>query len=389
MIAIENKELCCGCSACASICPKHCISMQEDGEGFLYPIVNESQCIDCGECERVCHELHPYGERSPIKVLAAVNTDEDVRMRSSSGGVFYSLAERAISEGGVVFGARFDENWQVVIDYSETLEGVKAFMGSKYVQARIETAYTDTKRFLQEGRKVLFSGTPCQIAGLHHFLKKGYDNLTTVDVICHGVPSPKVWRKYINEICGTPATITSINFRDKSSGWSNFSLKIQYFCGDKTITQSNTKIEDPFMKAFLQNMILRPSCHNCQSKNGRSNSDITIADFWGIENVFPDINDEKGTSVVVFHTDKGRRCVEELGIKTKETSLDMLKQYNTSYMRSAPRHPKRDTFFARIDKEKLTKVIDDCTKPTIKQRIKSLLRKIAMRIKNGGARGEK
>lgn len=389
MISIEIKELCCGCSACASICPKHCISMQEDGEGFLYPIVNESQCVDCGECERVCHELHPYGERSPIKVLAAVNTDEDVRMRSSSGGVFYSLAERAISKGGVVFGARFDENWQVVIDYAETLEGVKAFMGSKYVQARIETAYTDTKRFLQEGRKVLFSGTPCQIAGLHHFLKKGYDNLTTVDVICHGVSSPKVWKKYICERFGTPAAITSINFRDKSYGWSNFTLKIQYFYGDKTISQCNRIHEDPFMKAFLQNMILRPSCHNCQSKNGRSHSDITIADFWGIENVFPDMNDEKGTSVVVIHTEKGRRCIEGLGIKTKETSSIILEQYNPSYMRSAPRHPKRDTFFARIDKEKLTKVIDDCTKPTIKQRIKSLLRKIAMRIKNGGARGEK
>lgn len=254
-------------------------------------------------------------------------------------------------------------------------------MGSKYVQARIETAYPDTKRFLQEGRKVLFSGTPCQIAGLHHFLKKGYDNLTTVDVICHGVPSPKVWKKYICERFGTPAAITSINFRDKSYEWSNFSLKIQYFCGDKTITQSNTKIEDPFMKAFLQDIILRPSCHNCQSKNGRSYSDITIADFWGIDNVCPDMNDEKGTSVVVFHTDKGRRCFEGLGIKTKETSLDMLKRYNPSYMRSAPRHPKRDTFFARIDKEKLTKVIDDCTKPTVKERIKSLLRKIAMRIK--------
>lgn len=381
MIAIENKGLCCGCSACASICPKHCITMEEDREGFLYPIVNESQCIDCGECERVCHELHPYGERSPIKVLAAVNTDEDVRMRSSSGGVFYSLAERAISEGGVVFGARFDENWQVVIDYAETLEGVKAFMGSKYVQARIETAYTDTKRFLQEGRKVLFSGTPCQIAGLHHFLKKGYDNLTTVDVICHGVPSPKVWKKYINEICGTPAAIIGINFRDKTNGWSDYNVCVRYK-SENVVKELQTKAtKDVFMRAFLADFATRLSCYSCKAKRGRSHSDITLGDFWGIDNVFPDMNDERGTSVVVIHTEKGRKSVEGLGIKTKETSLDMLKQYNPSYIRSAPRHPKRDTFFARIGKEKLTKVIDDCTKPTIKQRIKSLLRKIAMRIK--------
>ena len=381
MIAIENKELCCGCSACASICPKHCISMQEDREGFLYPIVDENQCVDCGECERVCHELHPYGERSPIKVLAAVNTDEDVRMRSSSGGVFYSLAERAISKGGVVFGARFDENWQVVIDYSETLEGVKAFMGSKYVQARIETAYTDTKRFLQEGRKVLFSGTPCQIASLHHFLKKGYDNLTTVDVICHGVPSPKVWRKYINEICGSQAAITSVNFRDKTNGWSDYNVCVRYK-SENVVKELQTKAtKDVFMRGFLADFTTRPSCYACKAKKGRSHSDITLGDFWGIDNVFPDMNDERGTSVVVIHTEKGRKSVEGLGIKTKETSLDMLKQYNPSYIRSAPRHPKRDTFFAHIEKEKLTKVIDDCTKPTVKQRIKSLLRKIAMRIK--------
>lgn len=168
MIQITNKIDCCGCSACAMKCPKHCITMQADNEGFLYPVVNEADCIDCGLCEKVCHELHPYEERKPQNVYAAINKDEEIRLKSSSGGIFYLLAEKTITEGGVVFGARFDDQWQVVIDYADTLEGIKPFMGSKYLQARTATAFKDAEAFLKQGRKVLFSGSPCQIAGLHH-----------------------------------------------------------------------------------------------------------------------------------------------------------------------------------------------------------------------------
>ena len=150
MITITDKYNCCGCSACYSICPKHCITMQADNEGFLYPKVNEADCIDCGLCEKVCNELHPYDKREPLKVFAAINKDFEVRLKSSSGGIFHILAEKTIGEGGVVFGARFDEHWQVVIDYAEDIKGVEAFMGSKYVQARIATAYIDAKRFLNE-----------------------------------------------------------------------------------------------------------------------------------------------------------------------------------------------------------------------------------------------
>ena len=202
--------------------------MQADNEGFLYPKVNEADCIDCGLCEKVCYELHPFEERKPQKVYAAINKDEEVRLKSSSGGIFYLLAEKTIEEGGVVFGARFDEQWQVVIDYAETMEGVKAFMGSKYVQARMATAYTDAKRFLTEGRKVLFSGTPCQIAGLHHFLRKPYDNLLSVDIICHGTPSPKVWGRYLDEVvtAGRKA-INDAQFRNNRNGWKAFNCTLE------------------------------------------------------------------------------------------------------------------------------------------------------------------
>ena len=199
MITITDKSQCCGCSACAQRCPKQCISMQMDNEGFLYPQVDSSKCVDCHLCEKVCPVINQYEARTPLNVYAAKNSDGEVRNQSSSGGIFHILAERTIRNGGVVFGARFDKNWQVVIDYAEDMEGVEAFMGSKYVQSRIEHAYIDVKRFLAEGRDVLFSGTPCQVAGLRKFLCKHYENLLTVDFICHGTPSPKVWRIYLNE----------------------------------------------------------------------------------------------------------------------------------------------------------------------------------------------
>ena len=381
MISIKDKEFCCGCSACASVCPRHCIAMQEDDEGFIYPIVNSSTCVDCGLCEDVCHELHPYGERKPLGVYAAINRNEATRMKSSSGGIFYLLAEKTIAAGGVVFGARFDEQWQVVIDYAETLAAVKAFMGSKYVQARIETAYTDAKRFLKEGRKVLFSGTPCQIAGLHHFLGKEYPNLTTVDVICHGVPSPKVWRKYLPELVGTSSEILNINFRDKFYGWSNYNISIKYKRENVVEEIRSQATQNIFMRAFLGDLITRTSCHSCRAKNGRSHSDITLGDFWGIENVFPDLNDDRGTSIVILHTDKGRKCVEGMGLQFQETTLDVLERYNPSYMHSAPKHPKRDVFFARLDKERVIKLIEDCTKLSLKQKIRLALRRCKSVVK--------
>ena len=233
MISIIDKKHCCGCSACASICPRHCITMTEDNEGFLYPRVDEDSCVKCGLCKKVCNELHPYEEREPQQVLAAINKNEEVRLKSSSGGIFYILAERTIHSGGVVFGARFDENWQVIIDYAEDMKGVEAFMGSKYVQARIGNAYVDARRFLSEGREVLFSGAPCQVAGLHKFLRRPYENLLTVDFICHGTPSPKVWRMYLGEVIKRVQDLGGVEFRNKDRGWKNFSFRVRYHVGVK------------------------------------------------------------------------------------------------------------------------------------------------------------
>ena len=180
MIDKKEKNNCCGCGACVQICPKQCISMAADNEGFLYPQVNSAICIDCGLCEKVCPVINQSAPREPLVVYAAKNNNEDIRLKSSSGGIFTLLAEKVIEEGGVVFGAKFDADWNVIHDYTETIEGLAAFRGSKYVQSIIDDNFKTAKQFLNNGRKVLFSGTPCQIAGLKKYLRKEYDNLLVV-----------------------------------------------------------------------------------------------------------------------------------------------------------------------------------------------------------------
>lgn len=373
MIQIIDKENCCGCASCASICPKHCITMAADSEGFLYPNVNRETCIDCGLCEKVCIELHPFEKSEPLSVFAAINKNEEIRLKSSSGGIFYIVAEKIINEGGVVFGARFDENWQVIIDYTEDLKGIEAFMGSKYVQARVEYAYKDAKRFLLEGRKVLFSGTPCQIAGLNKFLQKKYDNLLTVDFICHGTPSPKVWNMYLNEVIEKIKYISSVEFRNKKKGWKNFSFNLRYNQEDRTYSVFSPFQRNPYMKAFLQDIILRPSCYNCKVKGCSSKSDITIADFWGIHSVFPEMDDDKGTGLVLINSEKGKYSLDWKQIDFTQTTYERIKPLNPACYRLPKIHPKREEFFRKLDHVNLLDLIDDCTKPTLTKRYRKIL----------------
>ena len=214
MFQLTDKQDCCGCHACASVCARHSITMQEDNEGFLYPVVDASTCIDCGLCEKVCPVINQDEPRKPLKVYAAKNRNEEIRRQSSSGGIFTPLAESVIREGGVAFGAKFDKDWNVVHAWTDTIEGIADFRGSKYVQSIIGDTYREAREFLKQGRKVLFSGTPCQIAGLRKFLRKEYENLLTVDVVCHGVPSPLVWREYLKENT-KGKEILRIDFREK------------------------------------------------------------------------------------------------------------------------------------------------------------------------------
>lgn len=369
MINIIDKQQCCGCSACASICPKQCLSMIEDSEGFLYPQIDKEICIDCGLCEKVCHQLHSNEMREPLKVIAAINKSEEIRLKSSSGGIFYILAKKIINEGGVVFGARFDENWQVVIDYAEDLDGIEAFMGSKYVQARIENAYKDTKRFLTEGRKVLFSGTPCQVAGLYMYLRKSYDNLLTVDFICHGTPSPKVWGMYLDDVVKESQQIGCIEFRNKKNGWKNFGFQLTYRKEDNIISLFLPFNKDPYMNVFLKNIILRPSCYICKARSGKSKSDITLADFWGISKVNPSFDDDKGTSLVFLNSGNGMKEIDFTNCSYVETTYAKIKPLNPACYHSPKVNPKRKYFFSHLGSEDFHKLMERCAKPTRKERI--------------------
>lgn len=365
-----GKQWCSGCGSCLHRCPKRCITMQADSEGFLYPRVDEAACIDCSLCVKVCHEQHPYDEQRPQEVFAAINKDEPTRLASSSGGIFYLLAEKAIAAGGVVFGAKFDDDWQVYITYAESLEGVRPFMGSKYVQARTGSSYKDAERFLKEGRQVLYSGTPCQIAGLRHFLRKDYDNLTAVDFVCHGVPSPKVWGRYLAEVVDAAKHVCGIQFRNKQNGWKRFHFSLKYNEHGKTAELSSFHGENHYMRAFLTDMILRPSCHNCQAKAGRSHSDITIADYWGISEEHPGMDDDKGTGLVMVNTAKGKDALDWAKVTCTASTYEQAVRHNSAIVRSAKPHPKRAQFFARLDrKDSVTGLITYMLRPNFKVRV--------------------
>ena len=276
---LEKKD-CSGCMACMNICPKNAIMMKEDKNGFKYPKIDEKLCIDCGLCSKACPVINKLKENLyNIKVYACKNKDENIRKKSSSGGLFTLFAKYILDQEGVVFGAKYDENLRVIHDYIEKDDNINEFRGSKYVQSDINSTYAKAKKFLSNGRKVLFTGTPCQIEGLITYLGKNYSNLYTQDFICHGVPSPKVWKKYLDykkEKCGEDPI--KVNFRDKEVlGWSNFQVKYKYKSKDEIVHHD----DDYYMNFFLRNYDLRESCYNCHFKKIRRNSDLTIADFLG------------------------------------------------------------------------------------------------------------
>ena len=340
----------------------------------MYPLVDTDSCITCGICEKVCPVINPYNSHDPIKCLAARNKDENIRLNSSSGGLFSVLAEKIIEENGVVFGARYDDNWQVLMDYSESKDGLAAFRGSKYVQANTGDTYKLCEEFLKLGRKVLYSGTPCQISGLKHYLRKEYDNLLTVDFVCHGVPSPKVWRRYLDEICDNHQP-NNISMRNKTVGWKNYQITIEY----KTENNSSVVLtchhdKNEYIKAFIYGMTLRPSCHQCLYKNCRSHSDITLADFWGIHHFHPDFDDDKGVSQILVNSQKGLNAIPLHLVKYIETTEHEGYSHNPAIFESARPWSRRKQFFDGLDNaDSIVAHINFCLRPTVSMRIRHIL----------------
>ena len=324
MISVNREQDCCGCTACEQTCKRHAITMKSDKKGFLYPVVNESLCNGCNLCNNICPIQIELEERIPNHTYAVKNRDVEIRRHSSSGGLFTILATKTISEGGVVYGAIFDEGWSVVHSRVDQIEDIQKLRGSKYVQSNLKNSFKQVKEDLLRGVPVLFSGTPCQVSGLLHFLRKAYQNLTTVDFVCHGVPNPQIWRDYLNETIATfkaaigkssissslnrMSSIKDIRFRDKSNGWKKFRFVMELAETSTEGKQSSVSSflnddiwDNDYMRLFLDNYILRPSCHECHFRNGKSGSDYTIADYWQIVKFLPEFDDDKGVSMLLSY----------------------------------------------------------------------------------------
>jgi len=409
MIEITDKRDCCGCGACVQRCPKQCISLREDEEGFLYPHADTETCIECGLCEKVCPIINRREAQEPLKVYAAKNRDIEKRELSSSGGLFIALAEQVINEGGVVFGVVFDERWEAHHVAATTIEEVEPMMRSKYIQSRTENTFKEAEDYLKQGRKVMYTGTSCQIAGLKRFLRKEYDNLLAVDVICHGVPSPGVWRRYLKEELEQSAqsaatgkntvlnrslkpmpVIAGVSFREKRrSGfdWQKFGFVVWQKSasegGQNSVLLSYRLDKNPFMRGFLADLYLRPSCHACPAKGGTSGADITIADYWGIKNVRPDFYDPSGVGLAIVHTEQGLQAFSAAYFETAATTLKEATAGNPSYWRPVALPECRQKFFRMFESLVYVAIaVDHCLYTPLSVRmLKKIIRKINNKLK--------
>lgn len=355
------KDECCGCQACVDVCPKQCITMQKDSELFIYPEINHDLCIDCELCLKVCpsQSQKSFDIKKAIS-YAAINKQSDVRHNSSSGGVFYQIAKAILSSNGVVYGAAFTDDWSVQHIRVDKIEQLPLIQKSKYLQSDLKGIYTKIRKDLAEGKKVLFSGTPCQVMGLKNMpWAKKKENLICVDIACHAVPSEKSWKSYLSSLEITTSDITHLDFRDKNYPWHNYSLTIKTADG-RSISEPCDK--NPFMLGFIYNLTDRPSCHNCPAKGLTSGSDIMLADFWGIEKFMPDMDDNKGTSLVIIKSEKGGLIFEEMVsmFKIKKVSNDAFLNRQDTFMKSSGPHYKRAYFFKHVGKKTYKSLIKDC-----------------------------
>ena len=309
-----------------------------------------------------------------MKAYAAINKNEEIRLQSSSGGVFTLLAEKIINEGGVVFGARFDDNWEVMHDYTDTIEGLAAFRGSKYVQSRLDGIYKNVKSDLLKNKRVLFSGTPCHVEALKNFLNREYENLLCVDIICHGVPSEDVWLGYLEERKRKyRSNIQSVSFRNKKNGWKNYNMSIRF---DNKKVYERVFYEDPYARSFVKDITLRPSCYDCKFKGIQRISDITLADYWGVWDLNRELYDDMGTSFIMAHTPKGKEVIQSVLEEVNECTIESAVRYNPSAIKTVGRPQNRDSFFEQIHTKNIVKLLETYSGITFIVKIKRIIKKM-------------
>ena len=339
MIDIRHKADCCGCEACVQVCPKKCIDFSKDSQGFFYPIVNKESCVDCGLCENVCPVINKTtrAHNAPATLYAVKSNDDAVRAQSSSGGFFSLLADFVLGKYGVVYGAAFDSDFNVCHTRVASIVDLPKLRGSKYVQSRIGKTFSECKDDLNKGKLVLFTGTPCQISALKHFLRKDYDNLIKVEVVCHGVPSPMIYQQYLKETVIKDVedrTITKVSFRTKLGSWKKYFFTVEYNDRGEISEYEECVTDSLYMKGFLSDLYVRPSCFECPAKNFTSGADFTIADFWGQEYTFPEFDDDKGVSAVFPNTAKAHKVFNEINAVVEEKPYADFIKYNPSLVKS-------------------------------------------------------
>lgn len=357
MIEIQDKTKCCGCSACANICPVTAIKMEPDEEGFLYPNVDTDTCINCGKCNKVCPIINAL-EPTPFerKVYICQNKNEKIRLDSTSGGVFSALAKYVLDRNGYVFGAEFDENWTVIHGYTQNEDELGRFRGSKYVQSNACDSFRLVKEFLEENQWVLFSGTPCQIGGLHNFLGKEYEKLILMDIVCFSISSPGVWKAYLSHLEATDkidiSKVKRIKFRDKTKYGYEYTLMTFYDEKGKELYSSGPE-SNQMLRSFVSNTSTRPSCYDCKFKKVNRVSDFTAWDCYNVYRYDTDLDDNKGTSHVLIHNQKAEDMLEELSsvLLLKNVDLEKAVMSEPAMIQCAEPNEKRAQFFQEFGKE--------------------------------------
>ena len=380
---LADRTSCTGCSACQAVCPKTAISMRPDAEGFLRPQVDPDRCIGCYRCEQVCPVLHPAVPDASPTCYAAYSKATDLRMQSSSGGLFSELARPILAAGGLVFGCVWEKPDFVAVHRGvDTLAGLADLRGAKYVQSDLRDTFREARRALEAGRPVLFSGMPCQIAGLHAFLTKPYVSLLTVELICHGGPSPAVWEIYKQQAVRLLGPLTDVCLKDKQNSWRRYRVTVRGMNG----ARSQNYEDDVYMQAFLKNLCLRPSCYACPFRSGRSGADMTLGDFWGIESVLPKPDDDRGISAVLIHTARGMQawsaCVDNLN--AVPVTQDRIVAGNPVYTRSVTCPSGRRVFMRRYASEDWSVLLNRATRLSPVRRIWRSVRVRLGRLLKGG-----
>lgn len=346
MELFTNKSKCYGCGACENACSVNALRMFPDEEGFLYPKIDTRKCIECGACKRVC-QIHSINNKNTIAplVFAAKNKDEDVRSQSTSGGMFSVFAEYILEKNGVIYGVAFDEKFNVLHGRAETRDEYRKFLGSKYVQSKTGDSYKRVKNDLKDGRYVLFTGTPCQIAGLATYLGEEVDNerLILCEIICHGAPSPLMWREHINLLEKThKSNLVKYKNRSKVAGWHGHN-EHGFFENGKNDYKS--KLSQNHKDLFYAHLIIRPSCYECNYTGFPRMSDFSIADYWGIELCMKEFDDNKGTSLLIVNTEKGKKIFDEVkgNIEYRESNLE--DAFRDNHKHPAKRNVNRGEFW--------------------------------------------